>query len=62
MTKHIADHRTAPDTPRQQHFWALAKHEGATHPAIRALTQRPTPQADDTRLQQFLRIERGQTA
>ncbi|SEN12917.1 hypothetical protein SAMN05216227_100811 [Pseudorhodobacter antarcticus] len=62
MTKHLADHRTAPDAPRQQHFWALAKHEGATHPAVRALTQRPTERDDAQRLQHFLRIERGHTA
>ena len=64
MTKHIADHRRAPDTPRRKHFWALEnrKEGAAPHPAIRALSQRPQASGDSQRVQHYLRIERGVTA
>ena len=64
MTKHIADHRSPPDTPRRRNFWALEKRkEGAApHPAIRVLSQRPQASDDGQRLRHYLRIERGVTA
>ena len=61
MTKHIADHRSPPDTPRRKHFWALEKRkeDAAPHPAIRALSQRPRATTNSQRLRQYLRIARG---
>jgi hypothetical protein len=62
MTKHLADHRTAPNAPRQKHFWALARHEDSTHPAVRALTRRPKEWDEGQRIENYLRIDRGHTA
>lgn len=64
MTKHLADHRNAPQTARKKHFWAIELRSGkdAPHPAIRALNQRPQGQSDGPRVQHYLRIDRGVTA
>jgi hypothetical protein len=64
MTKHLADHQSAPAMARKKHFWAIEQRGAAEtpHPAIRTLNQRPKNQKDGTRVQQFLRIDRGVTA
>ncbi|MDN5785782.1 hypothetical protein [Pseudorhodobacter sp.] len=64
MTKHLADHRSAPDTPRKKHFWAMGRRDESAgpHPAIRALSQRAQSRSDAPRLRHYLRIERGETA
>ncbi len=64
MTKHLADHRNPPKFLRRKHFWALEREpsEATPHPVIRTLAQRPQPRTDAMRLQQFLRIERGEMA
>lgn len=64
MTKHLADHQSAPATARKKHFWAIEQRgdKDTPHPAIRTLNQRPKGQSDGTRVQQFLRIDRGVSA
>ena len=61
MTKHLADHRTAPQTSRRKHFWAIEQRseKDVPHPAIRTLNQRPKGHSDAPRVQHYLRIERG---
>lgn len=61
MTKHLADHRTAPRTARKKHFWAIEQRgeNDAPHLAIRSLTQRPQGHNDSVRVQQYVRIARG---
>lgn len=64
MSRHIIDHRAAPDTGRAKNFWALERRGSGeeAHPAVRALHERPAERDGGRKLSQFLRIERGQTA
>lgn len=64
MSKHLADHRSAPNIARKKHFWAIERRgeSDTPHPTIRTLNQRPKNQNDGTRVQQFLRIDRGVSA
>jgi len=64
MSKHLADHRTASDGGRARNFVTLEKQRGAEgrHPATVALITRPVERSDTRRVQEFLRIERGDTA
>jgi hypothetical protein len=64
MTKHLADHRSAPLSAKAQHFWAMSRRgdTDAPHPAIRTLSQRPIDREDTPRLRHYLRIERGEYA
>ncbi|MGO4907926.1 hypothetical protein ACEN2J_06280 [Pseudorhodobacter sp. W20_MBD10_FR17] len=64
MTKHLADHRSAPETARKKHFWAIEQRgdKDTPHPTIRALNQRPHDHNDGARVQQYLRIDRGVSA
>ncbi len=64
MTKHLADHRSAPQTARKKHFWAIERRgtSETPHPAIRTLNQRPKGQSDSPRMQHYLRIDRGEMA
>lgn len=55
MSKHLADHRKATTGERVKHFLRLARAE-------RAPWKRPRGEAGQSRLVQFLRIERGRTA
>jgi hypothetical protein len=55
MSKHLADHRKASTGERVKHFLRLAR-------AARETWQRPRGQAGNSRLVQFLRIERGRSA
>lgn len=58
MTKHLADHRAAPDGGRVKAFLAIARGRGED--AWRALWQRPLERAENNqRLVQYLRIEKG---
>lgn len=64
MTKHLTDHRNAPNIARKKHFWAIERRGDGDipHPAIRALNQRPQDRKDGPRVEHYLRIERGVTA
>ncbi|RUS64935.1 hypothetical protein EGN72_02300 [Pseudorhodobacter sp. E13] len=64
MTKHLADHRNPPNLLRRKYFWALERtaNETAPHPVIKTLSKRAQPRTDASRMQHFLRIERGEMA
>jgi len=64
MSKHLADHRTASDGGRAKNFVTLEKQRGAegSHPAVRQIATRPVARTDARRMQEFLRIERGDSA
>ena len=64
MSKHLADHRAASEGGRAKHFTALDKQRGpeGSHPATRQLSARPVARSDGRRMQEFLRIERGEKA
>tara|TARA_R110002096_G_scaffold291969_4_gene486186 strand:- start:3212 stop:3406 length:195 start_codon:yes stop_codon:yes gene_type:complete len=64
MSKHLADHREASDGGRAKNFINLEKQRGAegSHPATRKVATRPVVRSDARRIQEFLRIERGDTA
>ena len=61
MTKHLADHRTAPTGGRVKAFVSIARDRSET--VWRALWQRPFDRAEDNqRLVQYVRIEKGREA
>jgi hypothetical protein len=64
MSKHLADHRTASDGGRVKHFLNLEKQNGeeGSHPATRQVASRPVERSDARRMEEFLRIERGNVA
>ena len=61
MSRHLADHRTAPGTSRVRRFLTIARSEAA-HPAVRALFLRKVTRTGASRLAAFLRVERGHSA
>ena len=57
MTKHIADHRSAPDSSRVLHFLRIAHYQPEA--AWRATWRKPVTRAEgNRRLVEFVRIER----
>lgn len=61
MTKHLADHRTAPSGGRVKAFVTIARDRSET--VWRGLWQRPLDRAEDNqRLVQYVRIEKGREA
>ena len=61
MTKHMADHRTAPTGGRLKAFLRIAHDRSET--VWRGLWQRPLDRAtDNQRLVQYVRIEKGREA
>ena len=61
MTKHLADHRTAPSGNRVKAFVAIARDRSET--VWRGLWKRPVERADTSRrLVEYVRIERGREA
>lgn len=65
MSRHLADHRAPTKGARARNFWKLEREQGeeGTHPASVALSQRPeNRESDDTRVREFLRIDRGSRA
>ncbi len=63
MSRHIIDHRTAPEAARKRNFWALEWRNGSDgpHPAVRALHERPAERDSARKVAEFLRIDRGRT-
>jgi hypothetical protein len=63
MSRHIADHRTA-SSQRTQRFAEVERTQGdeGSHPATKSVIARPKDRNDARRMQEFLRIERGQEA
>lgn len=64
LARHIVDHRGAPEGGRLKNFIKVEKAHGTegSHPATRALHERPTARDDAAKLREYSRIERGQTA
>ncbi len=61
MTKHLADHRTAPTGGRVKAFLTIARDRSET--VWRGLWQRPFDRASSNqRLVQYVRIEKGREA
>ncbi|OYX43975.1 MAG: hypothetical protein B7Z02_07290 [Rhodobacterales bacterium 32-67-9] len=64
MSRHVADRQTTSDGGRLKHFVEVEKTHGeaGSHPATKAVHERPVKRDDGARLRQFARIERGHTA
>lgn len=64
MGHRIADHRREVATGRMKYFTLLDRLSDTAprHPVLRGLDQRPVTRSSATRIQQFLRIERGYRA
>jgi hypothetical protein len=61
MSKHLADHRTAPTGGRVKAFMSIARNRSET--MWRGLWKRPTDQSElNQRLVQYVRIEKGREA
>ena len=64
MSRHIVDHRKSPEGGRLKNFVELEKARGeeGTHPASKALHERPVERDKSSKLREYTRIERGDTA
>jgi hypothetical protein len=63
MSKHVIDHRKPSTGAKTRAFMTLDRRsEDKVHPAAQTLHQRGQSARGDSRMRQFLRIERGQTA
>lgn len=64
MSRHVADRRAASEGGRLKHFVEVEKTHGeeGSHPATKALHERPVKRDNAARLREFARIERGRTA
>lgn len=63
MSRHVADRRTSDKGGRLKKFVAVERTLGeeGSHPATRALHERPASRDSALRLREFARIERGHT-
>lgn len=65
MSRHLADHRAKTDGGRLKAFYRIEKsggEDGTSHAASLALHQRPATRTAASRVENYLRIERGITA
>ena len=64
MSRHAADRKAKSDGGRLKHFVEVEKTHGeeGSHPATKAVHERPVKRDDAARVRQFIRIERGRTA
>lgn len=64
MSRHVADRRKPDEGGRLKNFVRVEKTSGeeGSHPATRALHERPAERTDSARLREFARIDRGHTA
>ncbi len=64
MTRHVVDRRKSPEGGRMKHYVEVEKGQGesGTHPASKALYERPVDRNEAARVREFVRIERGRTA
>ncbi|MCA0271243.1 MAG: hypothetical protein LCH69_04150 [Proteobacteria bacterium] len=64
MSRHVADRRKPDEGGRLKNFVRVEKISGeeGSHPATRALHERPAERTDSARLREFARIDRGHTA
>jgi hypothetical protein len=64
MARHIVDHRSASEGGRLKNYIEVEKAHGTegSHPATKALHERPTERDDAAKLREYSRIERGETS
>jgi hypothetical protein len=64
MSRHVADRRKSDEGGRLKNFVRVERETGeeGSHPAARALHERPAERSESARLREFARIERGHTA
>lgn len=63
MSHHIVDERTGTDDSRLKRYIAIEKRgEDGSSKAVRILHSRPALREDASRLREYTRIERGETA
>ncbi|SPH23630.1 hypothetical protein DEA8626_02696 [Defluviimonas aquaemixtae] len=64
MSRHAVDRRKSPEGGRLKNFIEVEKNSGeeGTHPASKALSERPVKRAEAKRLREYVRIERGHKA
>lgn len=63
MSRHVADRRKPDEGGRLKNFVRVERETGeeGSHPAARAVHERPAERSDSARLREFARIERGHT-
>ncbi|MEZ5777179.1 MAG: hypothetical protein R3E44_02350 [Paracoccaceae bacterium] len=63
MSRLAVDRRAAPEGGRLKHYVEVEKTcgEEGTHPASKALYERPVKRNNAARIREFMRIERGRT-
>lgn len=63
MSRHVADRRKPDEGGRLKNYVAVERTTGneGSHPATRAVHERPASRSDAVRLREFARIERGHT-
>lgn len=63
MSRHVADRRKPDDGGRLKNYIEVEKSTGeeGSHPATRAIHERPASRSAAVRLREFARIERGHT-
>jgi len=64
MSRHVADQRKPDQGGRLKNYLDVERGAGeeGSHPATRALHERPAGRSEAARMREFARIERGQTA
>jgi hypothetical protein len=64
MSRHIADRRKSHEGGRLKNYVVLERCTGeeGSHPATRALHERPASRSEAARMREYARIERGHTA
>lgn len=64
MSRPAADRRASSGGSRLRRFIEIEKTQGAegSHPAARALHERPAERDDGAKVREYARIERGRTA
>ncbi|MCV2873992.1 hypothetical protein OEZ71_16980 [Defluviimonas sp. WL0050] len=64
MSRHIVDRRKSPEGGRLKNFVEVEKTHGeeGSHPAAKALHERPVERNNSAKLREYFRIERGHTA
>jgi hypothetical protein len=64
MSRHVADRRKPDQGGRLKNYVEVERSSGeeGSHPATRALHERPASRSETTRMREYARIERGRTA
>lgn len=62
MSRHIADRREPAGAAKTRAFLDIARRDAGPHPATQALLKKPRNDVEDSRMKEYLRIERGHLA